>query len=60
MGMIWAKDPEFGIKNIDAAAKIDPPTIKGILRPKRVHVRSLQCPISGCMIIPVMGAANQK
>ena len=54
------KFPAFGMKNIAKAEIIEPNKIKGILRPKRVQVLSLERPIIGCTISPARGAANQK
>ena len=54
------KFPAFGIKNIAKAEIIAPTKIKGILRPNRVQVLSLDRPIIGCTIKPANGAASQK
>lgn len=42
------------------AETMAPKKINGILRPRRVHVLSLERPMIGCTIKPARGAASQK
>jgi hypothetical protein len=53
-------DGEFGINRRAADARMAPTRKYGRLRPRRFQVLSLMCPIMGCMIKPVTGAAIHK
>jgi hypothetical protein len=46
-GIKLAKLPELGMKNIANAEIIEPSKMKGILRPRRVQVLSLESPSIG-------------